>query len=175
MKIMDMSKIASAKFTPYQVLVILLLALTQFTVVLDFMVMSPLGDLLMKSMNISTYQFGIVVSSYAFSAGISGFLTASFADKFDRKKLLLVFYIGFIIGTLLCGIVNSFNLLVFARIFTGLFGGVISSISMAIIADLFDFNNHFGGKNFRFPLLFLSLIKSFLIKILIFIKIRKTL
>lgn len=135
-----MSKIASAKFTPYQVLVILLLALTQFTVVLDFMVMSPLGDLLMKSMDISTSQFGVVVSSYAFSAGISGFLTASFADKFDRKKLLLVFYTGFIIGTFLCGIINSYTLLVFARIFTGLFGGVISSISMAIVADLFEIN-----------------------------------
>lgn len=135
-----MPKIASAKFTPYQVLVILLLALTQFTVVLDFMVMSPLGDLLMKSMNISTSQFGIVVSSYAFSAGISGFLTASFADKFDRKKLLLIFYSGFIIGTFLCGNINSYTLLVFARIFTGLFGGVISSISMAIVADLFEIN-----------------------------------
>jgi predicted MFS family arabinose efflux permease len=135
-----MQKITYVKFTSYQRILILLLALTQFTVVLDFMVMSPLGDLLMKSMDISTAQFGIVVSSYAFSAGISGFLTASFADKFDRKRLLLFFYIGFIIGTFLCGIVNSYTLLVIARIFTGLFGGVISSISMAIVADLFEIN-----------------------------------
>ena len=77
------------KFLPYQVVVIVLLALTQFTVVLDFMVMSPLGDMLMKSMNLKTSQFGFAVSSYAFSAGISGLLTAGFADKFDRKKLLL--------------------------------------------------------------------------------------
>lgn len=128
------------KFTSYQKLVILILALTQFTVVLDFMVMSPLGDLLMKSMKITPSQFGIVVSSYAFSAGISGFLTAGFADKFDRKKLLLFFYIGFIVGTLLCGLVTSYPLLVAARIVTGIFGGVISSISMAIVADLFHFN-----------------------------------
>ncbi|MFN5417391.1 MAG: MFS transporter [Flavobacteriia bacterium] len=128
------------KFTSYQKLVILILALTQFTVVLDFMVMSPLGDLLMKSMKITPSQFGIVVSSYAFSAGISGFLTAGFADKFDRKKLLLFFYIGFIVGTLLCGLVTSYPLLVAARIVTGIFGGVISSISMAIVADLFQFN-----------------------------------
>lgn len=127
-------------FSPYQKLVVFILALTQFTVVLDFMVMSPLGDLLIKSMKITPAQFSIVVSSYAFSAGISGFLTASFADKFDRKKLLLFFYFGFIIGTLLCGLVNSYGLLVFARIFTGIFGGVISSISMAIVADIFDFN-----------------------------------
>jgi len=125
------------KFTGYQVLVIILLALTQFTVVLDFMVMSPLGDMLMKSMELTTSQFGFAVSAYAFSAGISGLLTAGFADRFDRKKLLLFFYIGFIAGTLFCGLANSYPLLIAARIITGLFGGVIGSISLAIVADLF--------------------------------------
>src|SRR5215831_7848208 len=125
------------KFSSYQALVIMMLALTQFTVVLDFMVMSPLGDMLMKSMNLKTTQFGFAVSSYAFSAGISGLLTAGFADKFDRKKLLLFFYVGFISGTLLCGFTTSYPMLVAARIITGLFGGVIGSISMAIVADLF--------------------------------------
>ena len=125
------------KFTRYQISVIVLLALTQFTVVLDFMVMSPLGDILMKSMNLTTTQFGLVVSSYAFSAGISGLLTAGFADKFDRKKLLQFFYIGFILGTLFCGISTTYAMLIAARIVTGVFGGVISSISMAIVADLF--------------------------------------
>src|SRR5688500_14987221 len=113
------------------------MALLQFTLVLDFMILSPLGDILMKSLDMTTGQFGSVVSAYAISAGISGFLTAGFADKFDRKKLLLFFYIGFIAGTILCGIANSYPLLVGARIITGLFGGVIGSISMAIIADLF--------------------------------------
>jgi predicted MFS family arabinose efflux permease len=125
------------KFTSHQVLVITLLALTQLTVVLDFMVMSPLGDMLMKSMNLPTEQFGYVVSGYAFSAGISGLLTAGFADRFDRKKLLLFFYIGFILGTLLCGLSNSYLMLLIARIVTGIFGGVIGSISLAIVADLF--------------------------------------
>ena len=125
------------KFSSYQILVIVLLALTQFTVVLDFMVMSPLGDLLMKSMDLKTSQFGFAVSSYAFSAGIAGILTAGFADRYDRKKLLLFFYIGFILGTLFCGVTTSYPMLIAARIVTGLFGGVIGSISMAIVADLF--------------------------------------
>ncbi|MEI8280549.1 MAG: MFS transporter, partial [Bacteroidota bacterium] len=125
------------QFTSYQKLVIVLLALTQFTVVLDFMVMSPLGDMLMKSMSLTTRQFGFAVSGYAFSAGISGILTAGFADKFDRKKLLLFFYIGFIVGTFLCSAANTYPLLMAARIVTGLFGGVIGSISMAIVADLY--------------------------------------
>src|SRR4030095_15655248 len=125
------------KFTSYQALVIVLLALTQFTVVLDFMVMSPLGDMLIKSMGLTTSQFGFAVSAYAFSAGISGLLTAGFADRFDRKKLLLFFYIGFIAGTLFCGLSHTYFMLLAARIITGLFGGVIGSISMAIMADLF--------------------------------------
>jgi predicted MFS family arabinose efflux permease len=101
-------------------------------------VMSPLGDILMKSLNLKPSHFGFAVSAYAFSAGISGLLTAGFADKFDRKKLLLFFYIGFIGGTILCGIATTYPLLLGARIITGLFGGVIGSISMAIIADLFE-------------------------------------
>lgn len=125
-------------FSGYQKLAMALLALTQFTVVLDFMVMSPLGDLLIKSMKITPTQFGLVVSSYAFSAGISGLLTAGFADRYDRKKLLLFFYIGFIAGTLFCGLAPTYEALVAARIITGLFGGVIGSISMAIITDIFS-------------------------------------
>ena len=125
------------KFTSYQALVIVLLALTQFTVVLDFMVMSPLGDMLMKSMELTTSQFGFAVSGYAISAGISGLLTAGFADRFDRKKLLLFFYVGFIGGTLFCGLATTYPMLMVARVITGLFGGVIGSISLAIVADLF--------------------------------------
>lgn len=131
------NNVPTIKFTGYQKLVITLLALTQFTVVLDFMVMSPLGDMLMKSMNLRTTQFGFAVSAYAFSAGLAGLLTAGFADKFDRKKLLLFFYVGFIAGTLFCSLTNSYPMLIAARIVTGLFGGVIGSISLAIVADLF--------------------------------------
>jgi predicted MFS family arabinose efflux permease len=127
----------AAAFTPYQKLVIALLALTQFTVILDFMVISPLGAFLMQSLSLKPSQFGLVVSAYALSAGTSGFLTAGFADKFDRKKLLLFFYSGFIAGTLFCGLAQSYYALLVARIITGIFGGVIGSISMAIVADLF--------------------------------------
>lgn len=125
------------KFTSYEKFVIAILALTVFTVVLDFMVLAPLGAQLIRIMEISPAKFGLVVSAYAFSAGASGLIAAGFADKFDRKHLLVFFYTGFIIGTLLCGLANSYELLLFARIFTGLFGGVISSISFAIITDLF--------------------------------------
>jgi len=124
-------------FTGYETFVIVILAFILFTVMLDFMVLSPLGNILMTSMKLSPQQFGSVVSAYAISACVSGFLTAGFADKYDRKKLLLFFYTGFIIGTLFCALANSYSTLLAARIFTGVFGGVIGSISMAIVTDLF--------------------------------------
>lgn len=124
-------------FSGYQKFVIAVLAFVQFTVVLDFMILAPLGALLMRDLDVTPSQFGLVVSAYAFSAGISGFLTAGFADRFDRKRLLLFFYAGFVLGTLACALAPNFHLLLLARMLTGLFGGVMSSISFAIIADLF--------------------------------------
>ena len=128
----------AAGFSPYQKFVVGLLAFLQFAVILDFMIMAPLGALIMPQLAISPKQFGLVVSAYAFSAGISGFITAGFADRFDRKKLLMFFYAGFLVGTLWCGLAPTFELLLAARVFTGLFGGVIGSVVLAIATDLFD-------------------------------------
>lgn len=127
----------STGLSNYQKFVIAILAFLQFTVILDFMVLSPLGAILMDQLAIEPSRFGLVVSAYAFSAGISGLLTAGFADRFDRKKLLLFFYSGFMLGTLLCALAPNFHFLLIARIITGLFGGVINSIGFAIITDLF--------------------------------------
>jgi len=128
----------AASFSPYQKFVVGLLAFLQFAVILDFMIMAPLGALIMPKLGITPKQFGLVVSAYAFSAGISGFVTAGFADRFDRKKILLFFYGGFLCGTLWCGLAPTFELLLAARVVTGLFGGVIGSVVLAIATDLFD-------------------------------------
>ncbi|MND48763.1 Purine efflux pump PbuE [compost metagenome] len=124
-------------FSKYQIFIIAILAILQFTIILDFMVLSPLGAILMPKLGMKTDQFGLVVSAYAFSAGASGLLAAGFADKFDRKRLLMFFYTGFIMGTVLCAVAPNYQFLLIARIVTGLFGGVIGSISFAIITDLF--------------------------------------
>jgi predicted MFS family arabinose efflux permease len=124
-------------FSGYQKFVIAILAFLQFTIILDFMIISPLGAMMMPTLHISPQQFGLAVSSYAFSAGASGLLAAGFADRFDRKRLLLFFYAGFMLGTLLCALATTFPLLLMARIVTGLFGGVIGSVVLAIATDLF--------------------------------------
>ena len=131
------SKISGSAFSSYQKFIVAILAFLQFTIVLDFMLLSPLGALVIPALKITPSQFGWVVSVYAFSAGLSGLLTAGFADRFDRKKLLLFFYCGFLAGTLLCGLASSYTLLLFARVVTGLFAGVVGSVSFAIVTDLF--------------------------------------
>lgn len=80
-----------SQFSGYQKSVVGMLAFLQFAVILDFMLMSPLGAMIMPALAISPRQFGLAVSAYAFSAGTAGLLTAGFADRFDRKKLLLFF------------------------------------------------------------------------------------
>lgn len=132
-----MSKFPIPAFTRYQKFIIAVLAFLQFTVILDFMVLSPLSAIMLDELSITTSQFGLVVSAYAFSAGAAGLLASGFADRFDRKKLLLFFYTGFIIGTLLCGLAPNYHMLLIARIVTGLFGGVLGSVIYAIITDLF--------------------------------------
>ncbi|MBR0812168.1 MFS transporter [Bradyrhizobium diazoefficiens] len=124
-------------FSRYQALLIALLAFTQFTIILDFIIMSPLGAILMPALDITAGQFGIAVSAYAFSAGISGVLAAGFADRFDRKRLLLFFYVGFTLGTMLCAAAPNYHVLLIGRIVTGLFGGVVGSVVLAIVTDLF--------------------------------------
>jgi predicted MFS family arabinose efflux permease len=124
-------------FSRYQSFLVALLAFVQFTIILDFIIMSPLGAILMPALNITAAQFGVAVSAYAFSAGISGVLAAGFADRFDRKRLLLFFYVGFTLGTTLCALAPNYHVLLLGRIVTGLFGGVVGSIVLAIITDLF--------------------------------------
>src|SRR5690606_33046184 len=124
-------------FTSYQKAVIAMLAFLQFAVIIDFMLMAPLGALIMPALDATTAQFGTVVSAYAFAAGAAGFLAAGFADRFDRKKLLLFFYAGFVLGTAWCGLANSFESLLAARIVTGVVGGVSGPGVLPLTTGLF--------------------------------------
>src|SRR5260221_12020210 len=107
--------------------ILLVLTAIQFTNILDFVIMMPLGPQLMRVFSISPQEFGFVVSAYTFSAGISGFLAAFFIDRFDRKKALLVFYSGFTVGTFLCSFAPTYYFLLGGRIIAGTFDCVARS------------------------------------------------
>ena len=120
-------------------LIIFLLACINFTHILDFMIMMPLGNYLMPFFEINPKQFSFLVGAYTFTAAAAGFTAAFFVDKFDRKKVLLFGYIGFLAGTFACGFAHSYGTLMAARIFAGLFGGLIGAQVMSIIADLIGY------------------------------------
>ena len=118
---------------------LLTLAGIQFTHILDFMIMMPLGPQFTKIFSITDAQFGLLVSAYTFAAGASGLLAATYLDKFDRKKLLLTLYVLFGLATLACGLAPTYHSLMAARVLAGVFGGVLSALSQTIVADVIPF------------------------------------
>lgn len=114
---------------------LLLLAAIQFTNILDFMIMMPLGPQLMRIFDISPSQFSSLVSAYTFSAGIVGFAAAFFIDRVARKQMLVVVYAGFVLGTLACAMSPGYWWLLASRIFTGAFGGMLGALVMSIVGD----------------------------------------
>lgn len=124
------------KLTPKELRLLFILAIVQFTHIVDFMIIMPLGADLMGIFDIDPRQFSWIVSSYAFTAFASGLLSAMFIDRFDRKKALFILYIGFTIGTLACSIAPNYNLFLAARMLTGAFGGVLAALILSIVADV---------------------------------------
>jgi len=135
-----------ATITPYppamnwkERILLILLAALNFTHILDFMIMMPLGNYLMPYFKINPQQFTILVSAYTISAAVSGFAAAFYVDGFDRKKVLLVAYSGFLLGTLGCGLAPTYFLLLLMRTLAGVFGGLIGAQVLAIVADSFPY------------------------------------
>ena len=117
-------------------LLLWLLAFTQFTVIMDFMVMMPLGPQIMQAFDIGPAAFATAVSVYSWCAGISGFLAATYIDRFDRKRLLLVVFALFALSNLGCALATNFHVVLVSRAFAGLTGGVLTSVVMSILGDV---------------------------------------
>lgn len=115
------------------------LAGIQFTHILDFMIMMPLGPQFTALFGISNAQFGLLVSAYTLSAGFSGLMAATYIDRFSRKQLLLTMYSLFGLATLACALAPDYVWLMVARVAAGLFGGVLSALSQTIVADVIPF------------------------------------
>jgi predicted MFS family arabinose efflux permease len=120
-------------------ILLITLAAINFANIMDFMIMMPLGKTLMDTLHITPKQFSLVVSSYTFSAGTSGFFSAFIVDRFDRRDFLRFLFVGFLLGTLACGLAPTYELLLAARIFTGLFGGILGALILSIVGDVVPF------------------------------------
>lgn len=118
---------------------LLTLAGIQFSHVLDFMIMMPLGPILMRELGIGTHEFGLLVASYSFSAALSGLFASVFVDRFERKRLLLSMFAMFGLATLACGLAPGYATLMVARGLAGAFGGVMGALVQTIIGDTIPF------------------------------------
>ena len=131
------SGIPSGMLPPARERVLLwLLALTQFTVIMDFMVMMPLGPQIMKAFAVGPAGFAAAVSAYAWCSGLTGLFAATYIDRFDRRRLLMVVFSLFLLSNLGCALANSYQWLLVARGFAGLTGGVLGPIVFAIVGDV---------------------------------------
>ena len=124
---------------PSELALLLTLAAVQFTHIVDFMIIMPLGPQLMRLLDVGPREFSLLVAAYTFAAAASGFVAAFWIDRFDHKRVLLVLYAGFIVATALCGLAPNYPLLLAARIAAGTFGGVMGGLVLAIVADLVPF------------------------------------
>ncbi|MGA0572228.1 MFS transporter [Variovorax sp. VNK109] len=130
----------SRSLTPKRELWLLLtLAGIQFTHILDFMIMMPLGPQFTALFGISDAQFGLLVSAYTLAAGASGLIASTYIDRFGRKRLLITLYVLFGLATLACGLAPGYASLMVARICAGAFGGVLSALCQTIVADSIPF------------------------------------
>jgi predicted MFS family arabinose efflux permease len=118
---------------------LLTLASIQFTSVLDFMIMMPLGPHLTALFGISAGEFGFLVSAYTFAAGLSGLLAATYIDRFGRKRMMLTLYPLFGAAALACSMAPTFAWLMLARVASGFFGGVLMALSQTIVAEVIPF------------------------------------
>jgi DHA1 family inner membrane transport protein len=126
-------------FSKEEKIIIFTLAAIQFNHIVDFMIIMPLGPQLMRIFEIGPDRFSLLVSSYTFMAGVSGFLASFYADRFDRKKNLIFMFVGFAIATGLCGLANSYVTLITFRSLAGFFGGVMGSLILSILSDIIDY------------------------------------
>jgi predicted MFS family arabinose efflux permease len=114
---------------------LVVLAAIQFTHILDFMVLMPLGPQLMRLWGIDAGRFGVLVSAYTFSAAITALLCAFYIDRFDRKRTLLFLYTGFALSTLFCALAPGYEWLLAGRAAAGAFAGVVGAAVYSIIGD----------------------------------------
>lgn len=120
--------------------ILLLLALVNFTHIIDAMLIMPLGDIFVKEFGIGAKRYSYLVGAYSFGAFVASITGIFFMDRFDRKKALLTLFIGFALGTFLCSFVKSYEVFVLIRFVTGCFGGIIGALIFAIVADIYPFN-----------------------------------
>lgn len=77
-----------------------------------------------------------VATAYLLTSAITTPIYGKISDLFGRKKIFQSAILIFLIGSVLCGVSQSMNQLVFARALQGLGAGGLMSLVLAIVGDI---------------------------------------
>lgn len=89
------------------------------------------------SMSTTEDQIAWVLTSYIVASAIMMPATGFLARRFGRRNLMLMSLVGFSITSIMCGMAQSLEQIVFFRILQGISGAVISPLTQAILLDIY--------------------------------------
>lgn len=114
---------------------IALLGSVQFMLLVGFMMVMPLGPDFAAALGIPAAKLGWIAGAYTAAAAVSGLLSSSILDRFDRRHALLLAACGMSLGHLAGAFAPDLTMLLASRVLAGAFGGPASALSMSIVVD----------------------------------------
>ena len=90
------------------------------------------------SVSASSDQINWVLTSYIVAAAIMTPPSGYLANRFGRKRILLISVTGFVVASILCGLAQSLVQIVGFRLLQGLFGAALVPLSQGILLDSYS-------------------------------------
>jgi EmrB/QacA subfamily drug resistance transporter len=104
-----------------------------FMEILDQTVMNVALPHIMAVFNATADRAQLIVSAYLMASAISTPAAAFLSDRFGIKRVYMASQIGFLLGSVLCGLSWDSESLIGFRILQGLSGGILNPLSMTFI------------------------------------------
>lgn len=122
------------------ILTLLALVINAFAIGSTEFISVGLMPLIVNSFHVTLAQAGLTVSLYAIGVTIGAPLLTVLTGKWNRKYLMIVIMLLFIIGNLVAAFALSFSMLLAGRIISALAHGLFMSVSSVIAADVVEPN-----------------------------------
>jgi EmrB/QacA subfamily drug resistance transporter len=120
---------------------LLLLAMTQFMLILDIAIVNVALPSLQKDLGFSGETLAFVVTTYVLTFGGLLLLGGRMADVFGRKRLFLIGLLAFTLASLLAGLAQSELMMLAARALQGVGGAFVSPAALALLTSIFPEGN----------------------------------
>ncbi len=115
------------------------LFLLLFIGVADNQVIAALLPSLVRSLQITVGEAGLLVMVYSLAAAAAAFVSGSLSDHYGRRRFLLAGVLVFALASWLASQSQTLLQILLARALTGLGAGTISTCAIAFAGDWFDY------------------------------------